>query len=110
MSSDDIDVWYRNETTGGVFGFGLPLPAEIAKQVAAKVLTRCSPEGMPETSVPPVKEADLTGGTDPEGEDEPGLYPCLDCGETAVKDADGFYTDHCAKHTSKPAGRGTKKA
>lgn len=111
MSSDGIDVWYRNETTGGVFGFGLPLPAEIAKQVAAKVLTPCSPEGTPETSAPPVKEADLTGGTDPDDEDEPSLYPCLNCGETAVKDAAGFYTDHCAKHTPKPTGgRSTKKA
>lgn len=109
MSSDEIDVWYRNESTGGVFGFGLPLPAEIAKQVAAKVLTPCSPEGT-ETSVPPVKEADLTGGTDPD-EDEPALYPCEECGDVAVKNAEGFFTDFCAKHTPKAAsGRGTKKA
>lgn len=112
MSSDEIDVWYRNEATGGVFGFSLPLPEAIAKQVHAKTLTPCSPEGVPETSAPPVKEADLTGGTGlDDDEDEPGLYPCLECGETAVKGDDGFYTDHCAKHAPKPAatGRGAKK-
>lgn len=109
MSSAEIDVWYRNETSGAVLGFGLPLPAAIAKQVAAKVLTPCSPEGTPETSAPPVKEADLTGGTDLDDEDEPALYPCLECGETAVKGPDGFYTDHCAAHTPKPTGRSARK-
>ncbi|QOR55775.1 MAG: hypothetical protein YHS30scaffold324_7 [Catenulispora phage 69_17] len=109
MSSEEIDVWYRHETSGGVFGFSLPLPDAIDAQVRAKVLVPCSPEGAPETSASPVQEADLTGGTGLE-EDEPGLYPCMECGETAAKDADGFYTDYCAKHTPKPAGgRGAKK-
>jgi len=113
MSSEDIDVWYCNETTGGVFGFSLPLLPEIEKQVAAKVLTPCSPKGIPETSAPPVKEADLTGGTGLDDEDEPGLYPCMECGETAAKDGEGFFTDYCAKHTPKATtgrGAGAKKA
>jgi N-methylhydantoinase B/oxoprolinase/acetone carboxylase alpha subunit len=112
MSSDDsIDVWYRHETSGGVFGFSLPLLPAIAAQVRAKVLTPCSPEGVPETSAPPAQVADLTGGTGLEDEDEPALYPCLDCGETAVKGSDGFYTEHCAQYTPKPAatGRGARK-
>lgn len=111
MSSEEIDVWYRNEATGGVFGFSLPLPDAIAKQVAAKTLTPCTPEGIPETSAPPAQEADLTGGTGLDDDDEPALYPCLDCGDTAVKGDDGFYTEHCAQHTPKPAtaARSAKK-
>lgn len=103
----DIDVWYQNPDTGGEFGFSLPLPPAVIPQIANGTLVPApSPDGH-ELPLSPSKEADLDGGGGT-GDDDPVLYPCVDCGTVAVKGPDGEYTDHCAKHTPKPvpAGRG----
>jgi len=95
-----IQVWYRNPSTGGLFGFGLPLPEAIAEQVRAGALIQCDPDA-PELP-PPAQEADLTGGGT--GLEEAVLHPCGTCGEVAVLGADGEYTDRCAKHTKPVRG------
>lgn len=99
-----IEVWYQNPDVGGVFGFGLPLPGQILPQIKAGNLVRCAgPDGSIRDSAVAVVEADDDGAADPV--QEAVLYPCGECGEVAAKDADGFYTDHCAKHMPKPTGR-----
>jgi len=104
-----IEVWYENVQTGGMFGFGLPLPKQILPQIKNGNLKRVAgPAGTPTNSAVAVLEADEDGAAD-SGED-PAMFPCEECGETAAKDADGFYTDHCAKHTPKPTSSRTKKA
>lgn len=103
------ETWYQNPETAVEFVFDSPLPPGVPYQIDAGRLVEITDPHGPRTSSLPGREADPAGGEDPD--DDPGLYPCLDCGDTAVKDAEGFYTDHCAKHTPKPtAGRGTKKA
>lgn len=98
-----IEVWYQNPDVGGVFGFGLPLPGQILPQIKAGNLVRCAgPDGGIRDSAVAVVEADDDGAADP-GQ-EAVLYPCQDCGEVAAKDDNGFFTDHCAKHTPKPTG------
>lgn len=100
-----IEVWYQNPETGGTFGFGLPLPPSIPPQIAAGRLRECAgPDGgwVAPDSAAAVSEADGDGAADPE--QEAVLYPCQDCGKVAAKDTDGFYTDHCEKHTPKPTG------
>lgn len=100
-----IDVWYQNVDTGQTFGFGLPLPKQIPPQIKQGNLVRCTgPEGNPHDSAATVLEADEDGAADPE--QDAALYPCETCGDVAVKDADGFYTDYCVKHAPKPSGGG----
>lgn len=104
-----IDVWYQHVDTGQTFGFGQPLPKQILPQIKNGNLVKVAgPDGSIDSAAA-VLEADEDGAADPV--DDPALYPCETCGDVAVKDADGFYTDHCAKHTPKPSGgRGAKKA
>lgn len=90
MSSDGIDVWYRNELTGGVFGFSLPLHPGVAAQVDAKNLVRCPPPG---------------DGLNP---DDEMLNVCSDCGSTAAQDADGGWLDQCAGCAKKRAAAARK--
>ena len=99
-----IDVWYRNPDTGGEFGFSLPLHPSIGPQIAAGRLVPIAAPGAHELPAVPVSEADGDGAAGTEGE-EPALYPCAECGDVAVKDDQGFYTDHCAKHTPKTTAR-----
>src|SRR6476620_1217742 len=98
------ETWYQNPETGVEFVFTPPLPPGIPYQIAAGRLERIAdPDGSQMSSLP-VKEADLTGGEGPDDEseqDEPVLFPCLDCDDVAVKGPDGEFTDHCAKHTPK---------
>lgn len=99
-----IDVWYEHAETGGVFGFGLPLPKQVIPQIKNGNLKRVAgPDGTPPDSAAAVLEADEDGAADPV--DDPALFPCQECGDVAAKDADGFYTDHCAKHTPKTTSR-----
>jgi hypothetical protein len=96
----EFDVLYRNPDTNVVFGFDLPLPPGVLTQIAAGRLVRSGTEtpALPD----PLADGDGSAGPDDDLEDEPGLHPCLDCGDTAVKDAAGEYTDHCKAHTPKP--------
>ena len=100
----EFDVLYRNPDTGVTFGFDLPLHPGVVVQVAAG---RLVPSGA-QTPAPPDPPADGTGGAGPHVEDEPGLHPCLDCGNVAARDADGEYADHCKTHAPKtpPARKG----
>lgn len=106
----DIEVWYENPNTGGVFGYGLPLPKQILPQIKAGNLVRCAgPDGSGSLdSAAVVSEADGDGAADP-GQ-EAVLYPCQDCGEVAAKDKNGYYTDYCTAHTptSRDRRRSTK--
>jgi hypothetical protein len=99
LGSDEIDVWFLNPNTGGIFGFGLPLPEAIAAQVRAGTLIACA--GPDSHGLPPsfVLEA---AGTDDDGtgEDEAILHPCLECGDTAAR-VDGEWLEHCATHAPK---------
>lgn len=108
MATADIDVWYQNPETGDTFGFGLPLPPAIPPQIKAGRLVQCAfPDGH-EPPAPPVPEADRSGSAGPDDDsDDPLLYPCIECGTTALKGKDGQYTDHCRAHTAKPI-RGAK--
>ena len=94
----DIEVWYTNPDTGGMFGFGYPLPEAIAEQVRAGKLWPCDPDG--HQLPPPTQEADLTGGgTDPI--EEAVLHPCADCGEVAMRGLDGEYLELCRRCAAK---------
>lgn len=96
---DGIDVWYRNPNTGLTFGFGLPLPEAIAIQVRSGALVACGPDD-PGLLSPSALEAAGTDG-DGTGDDEAILHPCLDCGDTAVRDDGGEWTERCGRHTAK---------
>jgi len=104
-ATDEINVWYANPTTGGTFGFGLPLPVSIPPQIAAGNLVRVDgPDGAPQAFALPESTADGSGSADFDPEDDPILHPCAECGTVAVK-VGGAWTEHCAAHQPKPTGK-----
>lgn len=104
-ATDEIDVWYGNPATGGVFGFGLPLPVSIPPQIANGNLVRMDgPDGAPQAFALPDPMADGSGGADLDPEDDPVLHPCAECGTVAIK-VRGKWTEHCKPHQPKPAGK-----
>lgn len=102
-ATGDIDVWYGNPETGGVFGFSLPLPPSIPPQIAKGSLVRVDgPDSDIPQEVPPLDPmADGASGGSTGDEDDPILHPCQECGNVAVK-VDGAWTEHCGRHQPKP--------
>lgn len=64
---DDGLSYYKNPETGGVFGFGEPLPASIADQIQAGMLRPCGP---PVDAVPVSPESDPEPKADGTGQDD----------------------------------------
>lgn len=65
---DDLQ-YYENPETGGVFGFGEPLPASIVDQIKAGMLRPCDPSE-DVASVPP--QTDPEPKADGNGKDDGG--------------------------------------
>jgi len=103
-ATDEIDVWCAHRETGGVFGFGLPLPVSIPPQIANGNLVRVDPDGAPQAFALPESTADGSGSADFDSDDDPILHPCGECGTVAVK-IGGAWTEHCGAHQPKPTGK-----